>query len=448
MAEATGERWEGALETWLAPFLVAMKHKARRRWAPLYVRGLIEPGERKSIQPMAARVSPADTDQLHHFISSSAWDSTPLEAVLAQAADRLVGGSEAVLVIDDTALPKKGTHSVGVAPQYAGALGKQANCQTLVSLTLARNEVPLPVALRLFLPEAWTGDPERMRRAGVPDDRQKPKRKPEIALAELDRLRRAGVRFGAVLADAGYGNSARFRLGLSQRQLLWAVGVLKVQNVYSTAVELLWPVSRTGRPRKHPVPSEAPTSAEAALKDATWRCIEWRRGTKGALQAEFAARRVRPAEGAQLRTGWHLPGEEVWLVGERRASGERKYYLCNLPADASLETMAALIKARWVCEQAHQQMKEELGLDHFEGRSWTGLHRHALLTMIAFAFLQHLRLEQSRKRGKNPDRATTAADAARHSTRASRPSRSSPPASMSQLSGRHQRAPEGMILPK
>ena len=127
MAERAGERWAAALETWLAPFLAAMNHKARRRWAPLYVRGLIEPGERQSIQPMAARVSPADTDQLHHFISSPVWDSTPLETILGQAADRLVGGSDAVLVIDDTALPKKGTHSVGVAPQYAGVLGKRAN---------------------------------------------------------------------------------------------------------------------------------------------------------------------------------------------------------------------------------------------------------------------------------------------------------------------------------
>ena len=140
------------------------------------------------------------------------------------------------------------------------------------------------------------------------------------------------------------------------------------------------------------MPSEAPVSAEAMLSDAAWRRIAWRRGTKGPLAAEFAALRVRPAEGAQLRDGRHLPGDEVWLVGEHRASGERKYYLANLPAETPLEELAATIKARWVCEQAHQQMKEELGLDHFEGRSWTGLHRHALMTMIAFAFLQHLRL--------------------------------------------------------
>jgi SRSO17 transposase len=451
MAARMGERWEHALETWLEPFLAAMHHKARRRWAPLYIRGLLGPGDRKSIQPIAARVSPADTDQLHHFVSSPVWDSTPLETVLAQAADRLAGGADAVLVIDDTALPKKGTHSVGVAPQYAGALGKRANCQTLVSLTLARNEVPVPLALRLFLPEDWTHDIERMRRAGVPDDPQTPRTKPEIALAELDRLRAAGVRFCVVLADAGYGVSASFRQGLSARGLSWAVGVPRHLKVYPRDVRMIGPPA-AGR-RRHAIPDQLSVAAEDRLAAVTaWPMISWRRGTKGKLQARFAAVRVRVADGPaqQIRDkpAQHLPGEEVWLVGERRASGETKYYLANLPAETALRRLAAVIKARWVCEQAHQQMKEELGLDHFEGRSWTGLHRHALLTMIAFAFLQHLRLEQSRKRGKNPDRPTTAADAARRSTRSSRPSRSSPPASMPQLSGHHQRAPAGMILPK
>src|ERR687885_476085 len=223
----------------------------------------------------------------------------------------------------------------------------------------------------------------------------------------------AGGRFGGVLAGAGQGGSAAFRQGLSVRRLTWAVGILKTQNVYPATVELLWPKAARGRPREHPVPSEAPVSAEAMLSNAAWRRIAWRRGTKGPLAAEFAALRVRPAEGAQLRNGWHLPGDEVWLVGEHRASGERKYYLSNLPAETPLEELAATIKARWVCEQAHQQMKEELGLDHFEGRSWTGLHRHALMTMIAFAFLQHLRLgERGKKRRRTAPRAAAAADPA------------------------------------
>jgi SRSO17 transposase len=265
-------------------------------------------------------------------------------------------------------------------------------------------------SLRLFVPDEWVKDPDRCAEAGVPGEHRRALAKTEIALEEIDRIIAAGARFGRVLADAGYGMGAAFRQGLSARGLVWAVGVLKTQNVYPPTVELRWPRASTGRPRRHPVPSEAPSAAEAVLARADWRRISWRHGTKGPLAAEFAALRVRPAEGAQLRNGWHLPGAEVWLVGERRPSGEQKYYLSNLPADAPLEGLAATIKARWVGEQAHQQLKEEVGLDHFEGRSWTGLHRHALMTMMALAFLQHLRLEQAGGRGKKqPSRSRTTA---------------------------------------
>ena len=272
-----------------------------------------------------------------------------------------MGGPGAVLVVDDTALPKRGALSAGVARQYCGALGKRANCQVLVSLTLARGEVPAPVGLRLFLPGAWAADPGRCARAGVPEEHRRASARAEIALAEVDRVIAAGARFGRVVADAGYGASAAFRRGLGERGLTWAVGVPRVQNVYATAVALLWPRAPTGRPRKHPVPSEGPVAAEAALaRRAAWRRVSWPRGTKGPLAAEFAALRVRPAEGDQLRGGWHAPGEEAWLVGERRATGERKYHLANLPAATPLEELAAAIKARWVCEQAHQQLEEEL----------------------------------------------------------------------------------------
>src|ERR671927_1443664 len=235
---STSVAWEHELQSWLEPFLTHLHHPARRRMCPLYVAGLIGPGERKSLQPIAARLAPADYDQLHHFIAVGPWDDEPLEAELLAQADRLVGGPDAILVIDDTALPKKGQLSVGVAPQYASALGKRANCQTLVSLTLAWGEVPVPIALRLFLPEPWTRDTDRMRRAGVPDAAQKSRPKTTIALAELDRLIAAGLHFRAVVTDAGYGISARFRRGLANRNLVWAAGIPKVQNVYSTAVEL------------------------------------------------------------------------------------------------------------------------------------------------------------------------------------------------------------------
>jgi SRSO17 transposase len=202
------ESWKSDLERWLTPFLGALRHKVRARMCPAYVAGLIGAGDRKSIQPMAARDGDVGYDQLHHFIASGTWDAAPLEKALLTEADRMVGSAEAWLIIDDTALPKKGERSVGVAPQYASALGKNANCQTLASLTLASGEVPVMVGLRLFLPESWTSDPSRLSRAGVPEDFGGYRTRPEIALAEIDCVLAAGARFGCVLADAGYGLSA------------------------------------------------------------------------------------------------------------------------------------------------------------------------------------------------------------------------------------------------
>ena len=419
---STSVAWEHELQSWLEPFLTPLRHPARRRMCPLYVAGLIGPGERKSLQPMAARVAPADYDQLHHFVAVGPWDEAPLEAELLAQANRLVGGPDAILVIDDTALLKKGTHSVGVASQYAGVVGKNANCQTLVSLTLAKSEVPAPIVLRLFLPETWISDPERLRHAGVPEAFWVERSKPEIALEELQRVMQAGVSFGAVVTDAGYGISAPFRHGLSALGLFWAAGIPRIQKVYAADVRL-GPAPRTrGGPRKTPVPDEEAVAAKDMLAKSSWQRITWRRGTKGPLRATFAAVRVRVADGPEVRlqgrTGQHLPGDEVWLVGEHRTSGERKYYLSNLPPDTSLKQLASLIKARWVCEQAHQQLKEELGLDHFEGRSWRGLHRHALLTLIAYLFLQHLRLQAATGGKKKDRRASTTTDIAGYSAQA------------------------------
>ena len=360
--------WKSDLETWLAPFVSALRHKVRAGMCPAYVAGLIGAGDRESVQPMAARDGEVGYDQLHHFIIGRAWDTAPLEKVLLAEADRMVGGADAWLLVDDTALPKKGEHSVGVAPQYASALGKTANCQSLVSLTLASREVPVMVGLRLFLPEEWTSDPERMAQARVPEERRAARTKPEIAIEEIDRVIASGARFGCVLADSGYGSSGSFRQALSERGLKWAVGLSKRQNVYPADVALTFPVAKAGRPRKYSIPDQPPISAETALAGKTWRRINWRRGTKGRLTCLFAARRVRVADGHKHRMADDrmqcMPGDEVWLVGERRSTGEQKYYVSNLPADVSLRTLAATIKARWVCEQAHQQMKEELGLDH------------------------------------------------------------------------------------
>jgi SRSO17 transposase len=286
-----------------------MGRSTRRRWGPIYLRGLLGPDGPKSVQPIAARLGLRGHDQLHHFISSPAWDDAPLWRVLAEQADAVVGGEDAVLVVDDTALPKKGTRSVGVAPQYCGELGKQANCQSLVSLTLARGEVPVPIGLRLFLPKSWTDDPARCDAAGVPDRARTAQTKPEIALDEIDRVRAAGIRFGAVLADAGYGLSAPFRQGLSARGLVWSVGVPRTQKVFTTGVELLFPRANKGKPRQHPVPSEATRDAADMLVGCRWRRIAWRQGSKGWLAARFAALRVPVADGPRSPRRGHLPGE-------------------------------------------------------------------------------------------------------------------------------------------
>jgi SRSO17 transposase len=416
MDGSAAEGWEAELERWLGPFLARLRRKEQRRWAPFYLKGLILPGERKSVEPMAARVAPSDTQQLHHFVSASPWATAPLEEELVRAADRLVGGPDAVLVVDDTALVKQGRRSVGVKRQYCGQLGKRANCQSLVSLTLARSEVPVGVGLRLFLPEDWGGDATRRAAAGVPDTvAYRPKWR--IALDEIDRVLASGARFGAVLADAEYGRAAEFRAGLAERRLPYAVGIMPAQQVYPADVTLAFPEREaTGRPRKHPVPSAASVGAAELIeaRPAAFRAVSWRTGTKGPLEAEFAALRVRVADGPAAAGGRHLPGDEAWLVGEHRTSGERKHYLSNLPPDAPLEALAALIKARWVCEQVHQQLKDELGLDHFEGRSWRGLHHHALLCQLAFAFLQHLRLGGKKPRRRGRARATAPAEPARH----------------------------------
>jgi SRSO17 transposase len=401
------------LDHWLEPFLDATGRSTRRKMAPLYVRGLLGSGGRKSVQPMAERLGLSSHDPLHHFISSPAWDDAPLWRVLAEEVDRQVGGEDAVLVVDDVGVPKKGDLSVGVARQYCGELGKVANCQVLVSLTLARGEVPRPVGLRLFLPSVWTDDPERCDEAGVPEAARMAQSKPAIALAEIDRVRAAGVRFACVLADAGFGSSPDFRHGLDERELAWAAGIACTQLVYPTTVKLRPTYTPTGRPAKHPVPNRPPLSAADMLDKQRWRRITWRTGTKGPLNARFAAVRVRVADGPCNAENTRLPGEELWLIGEWRDSGETKYYLSNLPKRTTLRRLVVTVKARWSCEQVHQQLKQELGLGDFEGRSWTGLHRHALMTCIAFAYLQHRRLKAA-GRGKKagPQRTAAAAVAA------------------------------------
>ncbi|WP_394822519.1 IS701 family transposase [Pendulispora albinea] len=348
--------WEQRFDRFLEPFLAAWRTKKRRYWAPLYLRGLLLPGERKSIEPLAERVAPGHEQELRHFVSESAWDAAAVEEVLWEKADALLGADDAFLIIDDTALPKKGSESVGVAHQYCGALGKQANCQCLVSVTLANDIVPLPLSLQLYVPMDWAADPERRAKVGIPDNvvfREKWR----IAIDEVRRLRKAGVRFGTVLADAGYGHCTEFREALSSEGLLWALGVQSTQQVYPANVKTKMP-ARIGN-QKHPIPShpvDAASEMIQALGDKGFKKVTWRTTTTGRpMSARFARCRVAIADGKRTGVGCRLPGTEAWLVCEERANGEKKYYLTNHPTDASLRKVVGAIKARWSCEEAQTQ---------------------------------------------------------------------------------------------
>ena len=326
------------------------------------------------------------------------------------------------LIAKETAAPSLGPDAAGIlllllvsprqrAPTSMPSAAAMSDCLPVVPWPPAM-VAPVMLALRLFLPDSWTNDRVRLRRASVPVEYRLARTKPEVALAEIDRVIAAGVRFGCVLADTGYGLSAPFRQGLTARKLAWAVGIPRHLKVYPVGVQLIWPIAKRGRPRRRHIPDILSIPAEDMLADAKWQTVSWRTGTKGKLKARFAAVRVRIADGPPQRIRdkgqQHLPGDEAWLIGEHRASGEKKYYLANLPTATDLRSLAATIKARWICEQGHQQLKEELGLDHFEGRSWQGLQRHALMTMIAFAFLQRRRLKKVRREKKNQRTAASA----------------------------------------
>lgn len=385
--------WYRHFDGWFAPFAQGFHHKTRQKWASLYVQGLCSPAHRKSLQPLADVVAPGKADHLQHFITDSPWSVQRAEQLIAERAEQLVGGKDAVLIIDDTCLSKFGTHSVGVARQYSGQVGKITNCQCLVSLTLAKAEIPVPVALRLFLPQEWTSDVTRCLAARIPEEHQHTSPKWALALQELDRLRPT-LTFGVVLADAGYGVNRRFRQELSKRNLLWSVGITRNAQAYPEHVGLI-PIPKIyrGRRPKLPTPTEDPETVEAMLTKVPWQHVVWRQGTKGPLTGKFARLRVRLADGDEDWHGSHLPGEMVWIIGEERREG-CKYYACNLPQTASLQELIEVTKKRWACEEGHRELKQEVGLNHFEGRFWTGLCHHVVLCLIALLFLQGLRVTQ------------------------------------------------------
>jgi len=393
------------LGTYTSEFMADFGLIVRRYWAEVYLHGLLLDGERKSIQPLAERVNVpgwyGDTMQaLQQFVNQSQWD----EQAVLHTYRRLLAASLAdpagVIVIDDTGFAKKGRHSVGVARQYSGTLGKTDNCQVAVSLHYVAPLGDYPLALRLFLPEPWTSQPQRMQAVHVPAEAQVHTTKGQIALKLLDQVRGEGLPHQAVVADAGYGLSVEFRHALEDRDERYVVGVAGKEAVFDAPPA--WAVgsdTQRGRPptRRYVAPE---TPASLTIKQLAQRLartpLSWRHGTKGPLHAEFAWVRVWPAHRWQHgRAADDVPAVEAearWLLVEWRSDGSIRYALSNLPATATMADGVSLWKTRWHVEQGYQQLKEELGLDHFEGRSWPGFHHHATLCFLAYGFLTLERL--------------------------------------------------------
>jgi SRSO17 transposase len=370
------------------------------RKAPLkaYCTGLLLPGERKSVEPMAARVEPgrvqAAHQSLHHFVAKADWsDAAVLALVRAQVLPALERQEPIrAWIVDDTGFPKKGTHSVGVARQYCGQLGKQDNCQIAVSLSVANDHTSLPIAYRLYLPESWASDPDRRAQAGIPEDVVF-RTKPEIALDQIQAALAAGVPRGVVLADAGYGIDTAFRTGLTQMDLSYVVGIQSSISLWPPGTAPLPPKpwSGHGRPpslvRRHP--AHKPTSAKQlaqVLPEAAWHGVTWREGTHAPLASRFAAVRVRPAHRDYWRSA---PRPEEWCLIEwpQGESEPTKYWLSTLPEDTRLADLVDQAKLRWRIERDYQELKQEIGLGHYEGRGWRGFHHHATLAIAAYGFL-------------------------------------------------------------
>jgi SRSO17 transposase len=371
-------------------------------WSLVYLRGLLQDGERKSIEPLVGRVDlppqlrVKNPDQcLQNFVNQADWDEQAVWRRYRSVMAESFADPEAIFVIDDTTFPKQGKHSIGVQRQHCGALGKKANCQAAVSVHYAAPAGHCPLAMRLYLPESWIGDAERLDKAGVPALSREMKTKGQIALELLDQVRDEGLPGRVVVADAGYGVSKPFRDGLSERGLSYVVGVTEEMVVFTEEPRWVAPQpSRGGRPRtRHCLAEDSPRPA--SLKDLALRLpreqMTWRRGTKGDLTGKLSWTRAWPAQG--WATGDCAGAEPIWLLIEEQADGQIKYAYSNLPAETSKERGVLLWRSRWPVEQGYQQMKEELGLDHFEGRSWRGFHHHACLVMLAFGFLALERMQ-------------------------------------------------------
>jgi len=392
----------GAQQQRFAAYLDSLARAAGHadRVIPLrsYCTGLLLPGERKSIEPLAARLAPHDVrrvhQSLHHFVANAPWsDEALLERVRHSVLPMMKrNGPVVAWIVDDTGFPKKGTHSVGVVRQYCGQVGKQENCRVAVSLSFATEQASLPIAWRLYLPEIWAQDRKRRKETGIP--REVPfATKPAIALQQIRKAVEEEVTTAPVLADAAYGNDGRFREGLTELGLEYVVGVQKSTTVWRPGEAPLpakrW--KRRGRPPtllrrdKHHQPISVKQLAES-LAASSWENVSWRQGTKQRLHGRFAALRVRVAHRDYWRS--ELPAEE-WLLIEwpPEESEPTKYWLATLSADAKLAVLVKLAKHRWIIERDYEELKQELGLGHYEGRGWRGFHHHGTLCIAAYGFL-------------------------------------------------------------
>ena len=396
----------------------AAGHADRATPLRLYCTGLLLPGERKSVEPMAARLAPDNVrrvhQSLHHVVADAPWsDEAVLAAVRSYAltAMRQKGPIQA-WIVDDTGFPKKGRHSVGVVRQYCGQVGKQENCRIAVSLSVSTSTASLPVAWRLYLPHEWADDRSRRKQAGVPEQVQFAT-KTTMALKQIRVAVEQQVPRAPVLADAAYGTDTQFREAITELGLPYVLGIQSSISVWKPGEAPLPKAARKamGRPPKllrrdrnhQPV---AVKQLALSLPASAWKTVTWRQGAKQNLRSRFAALRVRPAH----RDYWRgQPFPEEWLLIEW-PKGEvepTKYWLSTLPADTKFHDLVRLANHRWIIERDYQELKQELGLGHFEGRGWRGFHHHATLCIAAYGFLvaERSRFSPSARAGKLPLRA-------------------------------------------
>jgi SRSO17 transposase len=377
----------------------------QRAKAEQYVRGLLLEGRRKSIQPMAARLPDGDEQGLQQFITDSPWDDRPVRRRLARRMTAEIGPEG--WVIDDTGLPKDGRFSPGVARQYCGALGKTANCQVLVSVNAVTDRASCPLGWRLFLPQEWDGDEQRRTKAKIPDE-VRHREKWRLGLDIVDELLEWGLEPQVVQADGGYGDITAFRVGLEQRELEYVVQVKGTTSAQPhDAAPVIPAYQGHGRPPvpRYPDPaSNLRTLVLAAGADAA-QPVSWREGGRGPLTSRFVCLPVRPANDAQRQNDGVLP--ERWLLAEWPAGKDEpiKYWISNLPADTPLVRLVTLAKLRWRIEHDYRELKQCLGLDHYEGRSYRGLHHHLTCVTVAHAFLTICRLHRGDARAGPPQTA-------------------------------------------